>query len=212
MVHRKLLLVGLAAALLTLVGSASPAQAQRYRRSYYAQGPRGVYRAGVVFGLSLGIGGISASSCGDVCGFSGLAEVHIGGMIAPNVAVLGDFWEGLHYFSGVPGLGSGETWNGIYTLALQYWPLYNIWFKGGLGFGRLQLNANASSYYGYYYSVNVDDETGFAFMLAAGIELLQSYNWAMDLQLRYGNVAYGGGGNSAGDLSMYALMLGFNWY
>jgi hypothetical protein len=170
-----------------------------------------VYRAGLVFGLSLGIGGISASGCGDVCGFSGLAEVHIGGMIAPNVAVLGDFWEGLHYFSGVPGLGSGETWNGIYTLALQYWPLYNVWLKGGLGFGRLQLNADASGYYGYY-SVNVDDETGFAFMLAAGIELLQSYNWTMDLQLRYGNVAYSGGGNSAGDLSMYALMIGFNWY
>ena len=34
----------------------------------------------------------------------------------------------------------------------------------------------------------------------------------MDLQVRYGNVAYGGGGGGAGDLSMYALMLGFNWY
>ncbi len=209
MAHRRVLLVGLAAMLLTLVGSASPAQARYYGRRYYPRAPRGVYRAGVAFGFSLGIGGISASSCGDVCGFSGLAEVHIGGMIAPNVAVLGDFWEGLHYFSGVPGLGNGETWNGIYTLALQYWPLYNVWLKGGLGFGRLQLNAN--SYYGYY-SVNVDDETGFAFMLAAGIELLQSFNWTMDLQLRYGNVAYGGGGNSAGDLSMYGVMLGFNWY
>jgi hypothetical protein len=67
------------------------------------------------------------------------------------------------------------------------------------------------SYYNGY-SVNVDDETGFAFMLAAGIELVQSYNYALDLQLRYGNVAYGGGNNGAGDLSMYALMIGFNWY
>ena len=37
---------------------------------------------------------------------------------------------------------------------------------------------------------NVDDESGFAFMLAAGIELVQSYNFALDLQLRYGNAAY----------------------
>ncbi len=210
MVQRRLLLVGLAAAALTLLGSAAPAEAQYYGRPYYARAPRGVYRAGLVFGFSLGIGGISASSCGDLCGFAGVAEGHIGGMIAPNVAVMGDFWEGLHYFSGVPGLGSGETWNGVYTAALQWWPTYNIWLKGGLGFGRLLLNANGGYYYGY--SVNVDDETGFAFMLAAGIEILQSYNWAMDLQARYGNVAYGGGGGSAGDLSMYALMIGFNWY
>lgn len=212
MFQRKLLGAVVGAVLLTILGSASTAQAQYYGRPspYYARAPRGVYRAGLVFGFSLGIGGISASNCGDVCGFAGLAEVHLGGMIAPNVAVVGDFWEGLHYFSGVRGLGSGETWNGVYTAALQYWPLPNLWLKGGLGFGRLLLNAD-TSYYGYGYSVNVDDETGFAFLLAGGIELVQSFNWAMDLQLRYGNVAYSGS-NGAGDLSMYAVMLGFNWY
>jgi hypothetical protein len=209
MIQRKLLTVGLAAALLTILGSASVAQAQYYGRPSYGRAPRGVYRSGVIFGFSLGVGGISASNCGDLCGLSGLAEVHIGGMIAPQVALMGDFWEGLHYFSNDSYFGSGETWNGVYTAALQYWPLYNVWLKGGLGFGRLQLNVD--SYYNGY-SVNVDDETGFAFMLAAGIELVQSYNYALDLQLRYGNVAYGGGTNGAGDLSMYALMIGFNWY
>lgn len=208
MVQRKLLTIGFAAGLLTILGSASVAQAQ-YGRSYYGRAPRGVYRSGVVFGFSLGVGGISASDCGDVCGFAGLAELHVGGMVAPNLALMGDFWEGLHHFSGDAYLGSGETWNGVYTAALQYWPLYNLWLKGGLGFGHVQLNAD--SYYNGY-SINVDDETGFAFMLAAGIELVQSYNYALDLQLRYGNVAYGGGNNSAGDLSMYALMIGFNWY
>ena len=207
MVQRKLLCVGLSAVVLTILGSVATAQAQ-YAQPYYSRTPRGVYRSGVVFGVSLGVGGISASDCGDVCGVSGLAEVHIGGMIAPNVALMGDLWEGLHYLSGDAVLGSGETWNGVYTLALQYWPIYNVWIKGGLGFGRLQLNADG----GYGYTVNVDDESGFAFMLAAGIELAQGYNSALDLQFRYGNVAYGGGANSAGDLSMYALMIGFNWY
>ena len=205
MVQRKRLMIGLGAVLLTILGSASVAQAQYGRRRYYSQPPSGVYRSGVVFGFSLGVGGMSASGCGDLCGVSGLGEVHIGGMIAPNVAVMGDFWEGLRYFSGDRYLGSGQTYNGVYTAALQWWPAYNVWLKGGVGFGRLQINAD-----GDYYSV--DDETGFAFLLAGGIELVQSYNFAMDLQLRYGNVAYGGGPNSVGDLSMYGLMIGFNWY
>lgn len=207
MVQRKLLMVALGAALLTILGSASVAQAQYYgrRRGYYEPAPRGVYRSGVVFGFSLGFGGISASGCGNLCGISGLGEAHIGGMIAPNVAIVGDFWEGLHYFSGNPNVGSGQTYNGVYTAALQFWPTYNVWLKGGLGFGRIQINSD----YAYY---AVDDETGFAFLLAGGIELLQSYNFALDLQLRYGNVAYGGPGNSIGDVSMYGLMIGFNWY
>ena len=205
MVQRKRLMIGLGAVLLTILGSASVAQAQYGRRRYYSPPPRGVYRSGVVFGFSLGVGGMSASGCGDLCGVSGLGEVHIGGMIAPNVAVMGDFWEGLRYFSGDRYLGSGQTYNGVYTAALQWWPAYNVWLKGGVGFGRLQINAD-----GDYYSV--DDETGFAFLLAGGIELVQSYNFAMDLQLRYGNVAYGGGPNSVGDVSMYGLMIGFNWY
>lgn len=204
MVRRKLLMVALGASLLTILGSASVAQAQYYgRRGYYAPPPRGVYRSGVVFGFGLGFGGISASDCGILCGISGMGEAHIGGMIAPNVAVMGDFWEGLHFFSGNANVGSGQTYNGIYTAALQWWPAYNIWLKGGLGFGRFQIDEN----YNYY---AVDDESGFAFMLAGGIELLQSYNFALDLQLRYGNVAYAG--NGIGDVSMYGIMIGFNWY
>ena len=50
-------------------------------------------------------------------------------------------------------------------------------------------------------------------MLAAGIELFQAYNYAMDLQLRYGNAVYSGAGaDSAGDTNMVTVLIGFNWY
>jgi len=213
MTSRKTLLAGLGILLLTLLGTASSAQAQyaAYPPSYYPPPPppppRGVYRAGVVYGFSLGLGGITLEHCGDVCGFSFMGEVHLGGMIGPRLALMGDFWEGVHYFND-SSLGSGENFNGVYTLAMQYWLTDILWVKGGIGFGRIQINVDDD-----FNGFNIDDESGFAFLLAAGVEIVQNYNFALDLQLRYGNVAYpsqGSGGD--GDTSMFAFMVGFNWY
>jgi hypothetical protein len=45
------------------------------------------------------------------------------------------------------------------------------------------------------------------------VEVYQAYNYAMDLQLRYGNAVYNGAGaDSAGDTNMITFMIGFNWY
>jgi Outer membrane protein beta-barrel domain len=221
---RQTLIVGLGVALLTLLGSISVAQAQYAPPppgyappppSYYPPPPppppRGVYRSGLVYGFSLGVGSFSFSGCGDICGVAGMGEVHIGGMIAPRLALMGDFWGGVHAFSDSV-LGDGETFNGIYTLALQYWLTDIIWVKGGLGLGNVQISASCDDFGD---SCNFDDETGFAFMLAAGIEIVQSYNFALDLQLRYGNVVYktaSDGSQGDGDTNMFAFMVGFNWY
>jgi len=221
---RKTVTVGLGIALLTLLGSISVAQAQYAPPpqgypppAYYPPPPppppppRGVYRSGLVYGFSLGIGSFSFSGCGDVCGPAGMGEFHIGGMIAPRLALVGDFWAGIHAFSDVV-LGDGTTYNGIYTLAAQYWLTDIIWAKAGLGLGNLQISATCDA---YGYSCNFRNETGFAFMLAAGIEIMQTYNFALDLQLRYGNVVYkaaDNGGSGDGDTNMFALMIGFNWY
>jgi len=87
------------------------------------------------------------------------------------------------------------------------------WIKGGLGLGYLTVSSDIGYYYnGYTYSTSVSD-SAFAFMLAAGIELYQAYNYALDLQLRYGNAVYtGAGADSAGDTNMVTVMIGFNWY
>ncbi len=208
--HRKTLTLalGLGIALATVLGTASAAQAQ-YAPGYYPPPPppppppRGVYRSGVIFGGGVGVGGFWYSECGDLCGFALSGELHIGGMIAPRLALMGDFWEGFHPFSNDAYNGSGTTYNGIYTLAAQYWPTDNLWLKGGIGFGHLSIDSDAGTL----------DDSGFAFMLAAGIELFQAYNYAMDLQLRYANATYNGAGSdSAGDTNMFTVMLGFNWY
>ncbi len=216
---RKNLAVGLGIALLTLLGSFSVAQAQYAPPPppppYYPPPPpppppRGVYRSGLVYGFSLGIGTFSFANCGDICGAAGMGEFHLGGMIGPRLALEGDFWGGVHAFSDQY-FGDGTTFNGIYTLALQYWLTDIIWVKGGLGGGHIQISASCDIAADCVF----DDETGFAFMLAAGIEVVQTYNFALDLQLRYGNVLYSpadNGGAGDGDTNMFALMVGFNWY
>jgi hypothetical protein len=206
------LALGLGVAIATVLGTAPAAQAQ-YAPGYYPPPPppppRGVYRGGIVWGFGLGAGGMSMPDCGQVCGAVGMGEFHIGGMIAPRLAVMGDFWQTFRYFSD-PIIGSGESYNGIYTAALQFWLNDIIWLKGGVGLGHLQIGGYAD-YYGY--TVPVDNETGFAFMLAGGLEIVQSYNFTVDLQLRYGNAVYSppqnGGG---GDTNQFGFLVGFNWY
>ncbi len=212
MIHRKslTLALGLGIVLATVLGTAPAAQAQ-YAPGYYPPPPpppRGVYRGGLVWGFALGVGGQSMPDCGQVCGAVGMGEFHIGGMIAPRLAVMGDFWQTFRYFSD-SNLGNGEAYNGIYTVAAQYWVNDIIWIKGGVGLGHLQISA--SDYYGY--SIPVDDETGFALMLAAGLEIVQSYNFALDLQIRYGNAVYSPPANGGGgDTNQFGFMVGFNWY
>jgi hypothetical protein len=214
---RKTLAAGLGIAILTLLGSISVAHAQYgpppqgyppppyYPPPPPPPPPHGVYRSGLVYGFSLGAGGLSISDCGDVCGAVGMAEFHLGGMIGPRLALMGDFWESIRYFSDA-NLGNGETFNGIYTLAAQYWLTDQLWVKGGVGFGRLEIDSDDEG-------IAIDDESGFAFMLAGGIEIVQSYNFALDLQLRYGNVAYSSEANGgAGDANTFGFMVGFNWY
>ncbi len=209
MSHRKNLILALGVTLLTVLGSVSAAEAQGYPPPYYPPPPpppRGVYRSGLVFGFSGGIGAIHVDGCGDACGAAGVLEGHIGGMISPRAAVMLEIWGADHPWSASG--NSYETINTFFTGALQYWVNDIVWIKGGLGLAEIRQDIN-DDYAGYSYTSN--SSTGFALFGAAGVEVLQSYNFALDIQLRIGNGFYSDSGGSF-SAQNYALMVGFNWY
>ena len=120
MTSRKSLAVGFGIALFTLFGSLSTAEAQyQPPPPYYPPPPppppRGVYRSGLVLGFAVGGGSIQASDCGYVCGGAFMGEFHIGGMLNPRLAVMGDFWGGARGWSDA--YGDGSTFHTIDTLA-----------------------------------------------------------------------------------------------
>ncbi len=207
MSHRKNLIVGLGVVLLTVLGSVSIAEAQGYPPPYYPPPPpppppHGVYRGGLVFGFSGGVGAIHINNClADACGVAGMGEGHIGGMINPRTALMFEIWVADHPWSNSG--SSLETINSFFTGAAQYWVNDIVWIKGGLGIAELRVDD------GYGYSSNAT--TGFALFGAAGVEVLQSYNFALDIQLRIGNGFYSDSGGSF-SAQNYGLMVGFNWY
>jgi len=182
----------------TLLAGASSAQAQYGYPP--PPPPQGFYRSGLVLGFGVGGGSISADNCGDVCGGGFSGEFHIGGMINPRLALMGDFWGVFHPwdFGGY----SATTAHSISSFALQYWVTPIVWLKGGMGIGRMQLIDESSG------GVTFGDETGFALMGGAGVEVVQIGNFALDLQLRLGHGFYSEGG----DVNSVAFMVGLNWY
>jgi hypothetical protein len=162
-----------------------------------------MYREGLVLGFSLGGGTIATKDCPNVCGGAGMGEFHLGAMMNPRLALMGDFWLGARTFND-PTLGTGSMFNSISTLALQYWVTDIIWLKGGAGFGRRQVFVDDSS---GTFSTSIDDRTAPALMGAVGLEIVQAFNFALDLQFRVGTGFYS-------DISStnVAFMVGFNWY
>ncbi len=79
-------------AVLAFVGVGLAGSGEAHAQGYYAPGPggpppNGVYRSGLVVGFAVG-GGNMALNC-DGCGSLGglAAEFHIGGMVAPRLAL-----------------------------------------------------------------------------------------------------------------------------
>jgi hypothetical protein len=194
----KRLAVAIGVALLTAFGSLSAAQAQYAPRPYYAPPPpSGFYRSGLTFGGSLGVGGISSNGCGSYCGAAGMIEGHIGGMLNPRLALMADIWGTAHHWD--DGYGTGTTYQGIYTLAAQYWVTDIVWVKGGVGFAQLNFG---------YDGANNPDESGPGLLGAVGVEVVHSYNFALDLQFRIGHGFY----DTGPDVNNIAFMIGVNWY
>jgi hypothetical protein len=194
MTSGKRLAIAIGIGMLTVVGSASAAHAQYRARPYYAPPPppRGVYRDGLVFGFAVGGGSIIADNCTN-CGGGGALELHLGGMINPRLAVMGELW----------GIGrptnDGTLSHIIYGVAVQYWVADILWLKGGVGGGSISFQDSVTGQ-----SVG---ESALAFSGGLGVELVQSWNFAFDLQFRVAHTLVSDGG-----ASNLALLAGFNWY
>jgi hypothetical protein len=200
------ILVKLIASLALLVPSIAAAQPGAYGPpppppppGYYAQ-PVGApapspERRGFLIGFSLGGGSITCDECNE--SLSGIAlDIHLGGMITPQLALMFDGMGVAHTLEG----GGGTLINVVDTIAAQYWVSPQFWIKGGIGVGRLSVSDSDGEEV-------AASETGSAAMIGAGYELVSSRTFALDLQLR-GAVAHYDGT----DVQMGSLNLGLNWY
>ncbi len=173
---------------------------------YYAEPPV-MERHGFTFGFGFGIGGMSnangAIQCGN-CDYQPASigfDVHLGGMINPRLALLGEIWG---TGQAVDASGTTVLVQTLAMFAVQYWVTPQLWLKGGIGGANLSYSIDDG-----YDQYSSDVSSGAAFMAAAGYEILSSPRFAIDLQLRLGSGSY----DSLGDNINTAMIgMGFNWY
>jgi hypothetical protein len=159
-----------------------------------APAPDRIRRSGLTLGFGIGPGRISGGGSSD----GGFAfDFHIGGMLAPDLALVFDYsgvQRNLNDFQ-------DREEHSIATVALQHFLMRLLWVKAGVGFGTLSV-VNAYGYAGSY------SESSLAATLAAGVEVLQTTGgFAIDVQARMAGSRYNDTTVTNG-----ALMLGFNWY
>jgi hypothetical protein len=202
--------LGIATLLVLGSGSIAHAQYQSPPPAYNAPPPgygypppppapqrTGMYRDGLIVGVGLGVGNISANAC-TTCGGGLALEFHIGGMLTPRLALVFDLWGVGHTYD--DGAGGSTLTNSMFTVGAQYWAMDQLWFKAGLGGARITVSdVNGNVYAG--------DENALGLLVAGGFEVLQYGNFALDLQLRLGHGTYSGGG-----ATNVAFLVGANWY
>jgi hypothetical protein len=217
---KRVLLLVLASLSVSAVASAQPGNYNgggRRGGGYYSQAPQlapgGFWDRGgrLVWGLSLGLGGMSSKDgpidC-PTCDYNPIAvevDLHLGGMLSPRLALMAELQGNVQTVDEQGGgEGTQSLAQGALMFAAQYWVVPKVWIKGGIGFAHLSYNY--SDYYGEF-DESIDD--GAAFMVGAGVELLSSRDFALDLQGRYIRGTYDGIDDS---ISSGTIGIGVNWY
>jgi hypothetical protein len=185
----------LAVATAFLVGFAAVARAESPSPEVPSAPPPPRIREGVVGGVGLGVGNLSASSCIG-CGTGGALEVHVGGMLNPSFALVADFWYTSRDFP------TGKASQVLYVFAVQRWVTDRLWLKIGAGGGVF---SNTTQAMGMPLAVVHDD--GLGLVVAAGVEVAQFRTFALDLQVRLGRGYYGG----VGRVNDTGFLVGADW-
>jgi hypothetical protein len=199
-------------------GAPPPGYNPGYRPGgYYSQQPQtapgGFWDrgGGLVWGVSLGVGQMSSKD-GPVeclnCSYSPFAwevEFHVGGMLSPRLALLGEFQGNVQTVEEVAG-GEGNKTLAQFgaMLAAQYWLSPKLWLKGGLGVAHLAYNYNDA-----YGTQDQPIDDGGIFLVSAGYEVLSGREFAVDLQGRWVVGSYDGINDK---VSSATVGFGINWY
>jgi hypothetical protein len=184
--------------LLCLAATAAHAQGYGgggYRGRQY--GP-GIQRYGLVFGASIGPGAFGFSDCRDCDSLGALAvQLELGGMVAPNIAIMFDYTGHYHPFDD----GSVLSTN-LFDGAIRFFFGRIFWIEGGIGIGYL----NWDDGYGYVFNQG----WGLGGLGAFGIEVLQTYNFALDIQARVSAERIQD--NPGVTVTNGAILIGVHWY
>lgn len=157
-------------------------------------------RKGLLLGFGVNAGNLSCESEGDECNGvteAGGIDLHIGTMLRPRLAVVGEVWPMAHTEDNV------TITHVITTIGLQYWLTPGLWIRGGVG------GAYARFTYARIIALSDDTETVPAVMGAVGYEVLAGRRFTMDVQLRGGTGFYQ---DRAVKASNAGIALGFTWY
>jgi hypothetical protein len=148
---------------------------------------------GVTFGGGVGVGHITCegADCGGVNTAGGLM-LHVGGMLNPSVALLGDAWGMLHRED------RATFSQGMLMGAVRWWPIQRFWIGGGVGIAVAEWKYDADV-------VELTNRSAVvpAGMLNAGIELISSRSFSLDVELRGGTGFY-----DHNDVQIRNVMLG----
>ena len=215
-------LITLLALGLALPFAAGTAHAGRGGGGYYGQPayqstlPGGFHNRGgrVIFGGSLGLGGMSDNGgdiqCGD-CTYGTLAgegSVHIGGFVGPRFALLAELQANVQTLSSNNATGDTTSLvQGALMIAGQFWLTPQLWIKGGVGFAELHTDRS-------YYGDGIIDQAsvpqhGVAAMGAIGYELFSAPRFSVDIQGRLLNGSYKQLNNN---VTAGSIGLGINWF
>lgn len=164
----------------------------------------------LALGFGLGLGAMESES-GPIecfnCDYQPVAvglDFHIGGMISPRLALLLEMQANIQTVEDYGFEGNKTLSQGAILGAAQFWVTPRIWLKGGLGVAHLQY-----TYSDVYEDYEEPIDSGAALLLGAGIELLHSQRFALDLQ---GRVLVGGYDGIDDTVTSSQIGIGLNWY
>ena len=126
-------------------------------------------------------------------------ELHIGSMVTPKLALQGEIWLTTRDLDDFGDSSLNQT---LYLLTAQYWLAKRFWIKAGIGVSSLSV-----TYFDGFEDVTEGLESGTGLMGAIGYEIIQSGNFAADLQLKTGRGMY-----DAEEITTNVIGIGINWY
>jgi len=179
-----------------LAGIVVTAAAPAFADTVVVTGASSNERSGLVLGGSIDGGNIgcqtkSGDDCGDGMHEAGGLSVHVGAMIGPRLALLGEAWGMAHTQDSLTASQALATAN------VRAWLTPRLWLQGGLGVARSKISFDSGLFMASATSSTVPAVSG-----AIGLELVHSPAFGLDLELR------GGSGLYEDDVRIYNVALG----